>query len=277
MKKTVKIMFDAASNSIPVKAVIDFEDQDFELPEGHPAFELPEGGQLGQVLVKTEDGYAWVDPTVELPEGGQLGQVLVKTEDGYAWVDPTVELPEGGQPGQVLVKTEDGYAWVDLVEESMTLEAASATIVLTDEGNNVLQAETTYVDADQESDDFVVDAILESLDAVPVGTTLNIVGIIGEYVVQQPQKIFWLSDILKAHNEALPTRTKLNGHVGGQSVQTFGIEVSQLPSNFLTAITVTVIASNEAGLEGTNNALQAIGEYVILDQVQIAVNLSEQT
>lgn len=160
-------------------------------------------------------------------------------------------------------------------EDDSIKTVATASMVLTDEGANVLKSVTVYDDAGLESDDFVMDAILESLDVVPAGAKLSIAGIAGEYTVQQPQKIFWLSDILKAHNVALPTRTKLNLHVDAQDTVTFVITVSGLSEALLTAVTVKVVTSNEEGLAGTNNSVKTMENYIILDQKQIAVNLTQ--
>lgn len=160
--------------------------------------------------------------------------------------------------------------------ELLTSGSATAVLTLTDEGDNSIQAVTAYANVEGSSDAFVVDAILESSEAAPAGTKLVIDGIAGEYVVQQSQKIFWLSDILKAHNSAIPTRTKLNLHVGGASSPTFKIVVSGLISDLETAITVKVVTSNEAGLEGTNNMTKPMTNYSILAQKQVTVILAEE-
>ena len=66
--------------------------------------------------------------------GGKIGQVLTKTEDGYAWQDPQVgdAFPEGGEEGQVLKKTVDGVEWADDNEVTInnTLESDSTTEAL---------------------------------------------------------------------------------------------------------------------------------------------------
>lgn len=66
--------------------------------------------------------------------GGEIGQVLTKTEDGYAWQDPQVgdAFPEGGEEGQVLKKTADGVEWADDNEVTInnTLESDSTTDAL---------------------------------------------------------------------------------------------------------------------------------------------------
>lgn len=66
--------------------------------------------------------------------GGNIGQVLTKTEDGYAWQDPQAgdAFPEGGEEGQVLKKTADGVEWADDNEVTInnTLESDSTTEAL---------------------------------------------------------------------------------------------------------------------------------------------------
>lgn len=66
--------------------------------------------------------------------GGKIGQVLTKTEDGYAWQDPQAgdAFPEGGEEGQVLKKTVDGVEWADDNEVTInnTLESDSTTEAL---------------------------------------------------------------------------------------------------------------------------------------------------
>lgn len=68
--------------------------------------------------------------------GGEIGQVLTKTEDGYAWQDPQVRnvFPEGGEEGQVLKKTADGVEWADdndtKVTVNNTLKSNSTTEAL---------------------------------------------------------------------------------------------------------------------------------------------------
>lgn len=197
-------------------------------------------------------------------------QIQFEAASNSVPVNASIIFPDGAV-GQPLVRTADGFAWAD---PDMALEEATASMVLTDEGSNALQAVTTYVDADSESDDFVVDAIIVALNEVPAGTTLSIDGIAGSYVAPAPQKIFWLSDILKAHNSALPTRTKLTGHTGGSAVATFKITISELPDDLVTAVTVKVVASNTADLEGTNQATMAMEDYVVMAEEQIAVSLT---
>lgn len=78
---------------------------------------LPTDGTTGQVLTKTEDGYAWQDAQAGdvFPEGGTTGQVLKKTADGVEWGNDEkgFELPSGGSVGQVLKKTASGTEWAN--------------------------------------------------------------------------------------------------------------------------------------------------------------------
>lgn len=62
-------------------------------PERKPELVIPEGGKVGQVLVKTPRGLEWADQEKLLPEGGTAGQMLTKTASGYEWADlPAAEL-----------------------------------------------------------------------------------------------------------------------------------------------------------------------------------------
>lgn len=80
-------------------------------------------GEDGQTPYIGENGNWWIGDTDtgkpstgegdRFPEGGSAGQLLSKTEDGEAWIDPPVSLPEGGNPGQILSKTEDSHEWID--------------------------------------------------------------------------------------------------------------------------------------------------------------------
>ncbi len=50
-------------------------------------------------------------PELVIPEGGKVGQVLVKTPRGLEWAD--LPIPAGGNPGQVLMCTASGLEWAD--------------------------------------------------------------------------------------------------------------------------------------------------------------------
>lgn len=106
MEKNVKIMFQNASNAVPVEAVLTME-----APE-----DLPDG-TTGYMLVKTADGVDWAAIPVEIPAEGTTGYVLTKTATGYEWAAVPVEVPAEGTEGYVLTKTADGYAWVTPVAQ----------------------------------------------------------------------------------------------------------------------------------------------------------------
>jgi hypothetical protein len=103
--------------------------------------DIPDVGEAGQVLTKTQDGYDWEDapvPDPELPDDGTPGQVLTKTQDGVAWEDapvPDPELPDDGTPGQVLTKTQDGVAWSDPESASLPVATESDSVLYTAEPN----------------------------------------------------------------------------------------------------------------------------------------------
>lgn len=101
MEKQVKIMFQNASNAVPVEAVLTME-----APE-----DLPDG-TVGYMLVKTADGVDWAAIPFEIPAEGTTGYVLTKTATGYEWAAVPVEVPAEGTEGYVLTKTANGYAWV---------------------------------------------------------------------------------------------------------------------------------------------------------------------
>lgn len=51
-------------------------------------------GQEGQVLTYVGNGlYAWEDAS-SFPEGGTVGQALIKTEDGVSWGDVATDIPQ---------------------------------------------------------------------------------------------------------------------------------------------------------------------------------------
>lgn len=100
MEKQVKIMFAAASNAVPVEAVLTME-----APENLP------DGTVGYMLVKTADGVDWAAIPFEIPAEGTTGFILTKTATGYEWAAAPVEVPATGTTGYVLTKTETGYEW----------------------------------------------------------------------------------------------------------------------------------------------------------------------
>lgn len=84
---------------------------------------LPEFGEAGQVLVKTESGIAWADLDItnkqyETIIANTLGEEYIEhdnVEDQYnnASIASPESFPEGNI-GQVLVRTSDGMGWVDV-------------------------------------------------------------------------------------------------------------------------------------------------------------------
>lgn len=99
-------------------------------PQGEPGTGVPEGGAPGQLLSKTDDGTAWVDPP-------STGNVLVGTATGYvahaedAYAQKPIEVrvkgrtvnnlwrnPVGTKSGITIAETEDG---------AMTLSGTSSS------------------------------------------------------------------------------------------------------------------------------------------------------
>jgi hypothetical protein len=105
MEKNVKIMFQNASNAVPVEAVLTME-----APENLP------DGTTGYMLVKTAEGVDWAAIPVEIPAEGAEGYVLTKTADGYAWAAPVAQVPALPETdGEYkLVITEGVATWVSL-------------------------------------------------------------------------------------------------------------------------------------------------------------------
>lgn len=85
---------------------------------------LPEFGEAGQVLVKTESGIAWADLDItdkqyETIVSNTLGEEYVEHDDvdDSQYNNVSIATPESfpeGSIGQVLVRTTDGMGWVDV-------------------------------------------------------------------------------------------------------------------------------------------------------------------
>lgn len=83
----------------------------------------PEGVAPGDLLlfeVQPDNSLALIlaNELDALPEGGLVGQTLVRTADGYGWMDfpaDVDEVPDGGTPGFYLMKTAEGVAWREIV------------------------------------------------------------------------------------------------------------------------------------------------------------------
>lgn len=137
---------------------------------------LPEEGNAGQVLTKTEDGYEWQDPQAAFPEGGTAGQVLKKTSSGVEWGtdEKGFELPSGGTNGQVLTKTSSGTAWQDAPTELPSGGTVGQVLKKTSNGvawqndNN-----TTYNKATQQTDGLMSKEDKAKLDGL-TGASLQI-------------------------------------------------------------------------------------------------------
>lgn len=84
---------------------------------------LPPGTEEGQILIWDTETQTYIpsNPPVALPPGGTAGQILARTANGYAWIDPPEgsgggSLPAGGTTGQVLTKasnTDGDAVWSD--------------------------------------------------------------------------------------------------------------------------------------------------------------------
>ena len=79
---------------------------------------IPVGGNIGQVLKKTESGYVWADDLVG--ESITIDSSLSTTSTNpiqnnvvTAALNNKITAPSNGTNGQVLSKTSNGYAWVD--------------------------------------------------------------------------------------------------------------------------------------------------------------------
>lgn len=103
-----------------------------------------------------EDSLVFIEDTKEiiaknksyktLPDGGNEGQTLIKTEDGFEWQDAPSGLPENGEKGQVLTKTESGVEWKNTSESGNSLfEKGNAenSVIQKDSGLD----DTTYNEA----------------------------------------------------------------------------------------------------------------------------------
>lgn len=85
---------------------------------------LPEFGEAGQVLVKTESGIAWADLDLTTKQyetiiANTLGEEYIEHDnvDDSQYSNASIATPESfpeGTIGQVLVRTSDGMGWVDV-------------------------------------------------------------------------------------------------------------------------------------------------------------------
>lgn len=84
---------------------------------GDKFFKIPYGGEVGQILVKTDNGISWGD-SFSLPDGGSTGQALVKTDSGYGWGDVETDIPEASETEYGIVKyatLDEFYEYIGLI------------------------------------------------------------------------------------------------------------------------------------------------------------------
>lgn len=77
--------------------------------------DIPDEGEVGQVLTKTASGNEWADAPTELPSSGTAGQFLKKTANGVEYASVN-QVPTSGMNGDVLKKTATGYEFSDANE-----------------------------------------------------------------------------------------------------------------------------------------------------------------
>ena len=71
---------------------------------------IPAGGETGQLLARTETGYAWTTPSQGVAYGAGAGLTL---NNAVFSVDRPI--PGGGNAGQILSRTSSGYQWINQV------------------------------------------------------------------------------------------------------------------------------------------------------------------
>lgn len=95
------------------------QSQEEVAPEWSDSREVPRGGQNGQVLTRTSEGYGWAAPSGGLPalyeeDNGKvlMAQYDSDTENTYPAWSLIKQVPAGGTTGQVLTRTSgSGYGW----------------------------------------------------------------------------------------------------------------------------------------------------------------------
>ena len=95
------------------------QSQEEVAPEWSDSREVPRGGQNGQVLTRTSEGYGWAAPSGGLPalyeeDNGKvlMAQYDSDTENTYPAWSIVKQVPAGGTTGQVLTRTSgSGYGW----------------------------------------------------------------------------------------------------------------------------------------------------------------------
>ena len=142
-----------------------------------------------------------------------------------------------------------------------------AILAITDAGNNEIQTTTTYTNVSGFDDAWVVDAIITSSQAIPAGAQIEISGLGGDPVALEPGKdTVWLSDLIHAQNDAVPTRSKLNVH----TTQAFDFTITGLAEAWETDFSVEIVTSNGPDLANTMQSDKDFGEYTVLTSGTLA-------
>ena len=150
------------------------------------------------------------------------------------------------------------------------LETVSASMAIAVDGNEITWV-TTYANQAHAPNQWVLDVKLVTSKPIPVGAKIAITGLTGEYEVETtPQSVFWLSDILEAHNEEVGTRSKLNTQ---SSPKTFVATISELPVDKLETTLFTYLVVSNTATEGGYEADEAMTDAVTLDHKSTFVTL----
>ena len=97
---------------------------------------IPSGGNVGQVIKKTFNGYEWADDNKGSGEGGaidvdsslsDISENPVQNKVIKFELDKKITAPENGSVGQILSKTSDGYAWINTTSGSILDTELSST------------------------------------------------------------------------------------------------------------------------------------------------------
>lgn len=165
----------------------------------------------------------------------------------------------------------DGSMFVQTSVQATTrneIETVSATqtLELTVTGNTGTFV-STYTNAADAPDEWVVDATLTFSPELPVGTKVAISGLTGNYeVTGTTASVLWVSDILEAHTEEVPIRTKLNLHTGGSAAVTFIATLSGLAEDW-TGNVITRVVTSKTTTEGSHQSSEAMTNINILGEL----------
>ncbi len=166
----------------------------------------------------------------------------------------------------------DGKKFVQTGTQETTrdeLETVSASMEITVDGNEITWV-TTYTNPTHVSDDYVLDVKLTTSKPMPVGATIELTGLTGDYEVEgTPQSVFWLSDVMKAHDGDPSTRGLLNLHT---APITFIGTISGLTEDMDITLWTELVTSNKVAT-GTQNADAPMTEFVVLDSAATALSL----